>query len=177
MTDDVVHVDLTGRAPDALVDVPAVTGLDEIADRLRNVDAGSITLLVDARPGFSVVYSLKIDGPQLAAWRRAAKDDNTGFVDDYQWERTILAAQCREIRVDGKTMVEKATGKPVTFRSAELWAFLNVPAGAPAGAGMAVRAFYAGNDFAIDAAADKVITEAGYGKAAQVDPTSGPSST
>lgn len=165
------------RAPDPLVDAPEVTPLEQLADDLGQVDAGTVTLLVDARPGWSVVYSLGVDSSRLAGWRRAAFDENLKATDEGLWHRTILAAQCREIRKDGKLVADTA-GRPLSFFSDEFWRLLGVPAGAPSGSTEAVRKFYA-NDFAVSAAADKLLVDAGFGRQAREapDPTAGSSSS
>ena len=68
-------IDLRHRNSDPLIDAPAASHLEMLADELGAVDAGTVPLLVDARPGWSVLYSLGIDGPTLAGWRRACRDD------------------------------------------------------------------------------------------------------
>lgn len=177
MTDIATHVDLARHTADAAIDVPPTTSLELVADMLGSVDPGTVTLKVDNRPGFDVVYSLKLEGAQLVAWRRGAKDEMTptGY-DEFQWRRMILAAQCVEIRNGGVKVVESG-GANVTFRSAEFQRLLHVPAGATSGAVEAVKKFYA-NDFAVTAAAEKIIELAGMGKDAEVvaNPTPGPSS-
>lgn len=177
MTDTQFDLRRNGRPADVQVDAAAVTPLEELASELAAPETRTISLLVDSRPGWSVVYSLGVDGPQLAGWRRAARDENIeGGVDEYLWHRTILAAQGREIRRDGKLVVDEA-GRPLTFFSEQLWRTLKVPAGSPSGATEAVRRFYA-NDFHVSAAADRIIVDAGFGKKAREapDPTSGSSS-
>jgi hypothetical protein len=177
MTDTATHVDMTRHA-DRVIDVPGTTNLEMIADQLGAIDPGTVTLKCDTRTGFDVVFSLRLDGAQLVAWRRGAKDDlaPSGY-DEFQWRRVILAAQCVEIRKNGVKVVEQSTGIPVTFRSPEFQRLLKVPQGSPSGSVEAVRKFYA-NDFAVTAAAEKVIELAGMGKDAEVvvNPTPGPSS-
>jgi hypothetical protein len=170
------HFDMR-RPADPHVDAAAVTPLEELAAELAAPDRRTVTLLVESRPGWSVLYSLAIDGPQLAGWRRAAKDENadTG-VDEWLWQRTICAAQCVEIRRGGAKVTDRA-GKPLTFFSETLWSILKVPAGAPSGATEAVRKFYA-NDFDVAAVSDEIVSRAGFGKKAREapDPTPGSSS-
>lgn len=157
-----------GRAPDRMVDAPDVTPLEELATELGQVDPGTVTLLVDARPDWSITYSLGIDASRLAAWRRAAYDDNTKVTDDDLWHRTILAALCKEIRKEGK-LVADSTGRPLSFFSEDFWRHLGVPAGSPAGSTEAVRKFYA-NDFAVSSAANRLLVGAGLGKEAREAP-------
>lgn len=156
------------RARDATVDVEPVTTLEQLADELVPVDLGETDLLVDNRPGWSVLYSLNLDGHQLSAWRRAARDDIADQVDDHLFNRSILAGQCRHICKDGKKLVDEA-GQPVTFHSASLWRLLGVPAGAPSGATEAVKKFY-GSDFAVVSTASAVLADAGFGKQARKAP-------
>ncbi len=161
---------------DVAVDTPTSTALADLAAELGRVTAGNLTLLVDSRPGWSVRYSLDIDGAQLAAWRRAAHNETTDTTDDYQWYRTILAAKCVDIRRDGTPVVDSA-GVQLNFFNAELQRLLGVPAGAPSGGTEAVRRFYA-SDFATASTANRLIGDAGFGKAAReaADPTFGSSS-
>lgn len=164
------------RPADALVDVVPLTALDELADELRPITARTVNLLVDSRPGWSVVYGLDLEGGKLNAWRRAARDENLDQVDEDLWNRTILAAHCREIRRHGAKVTDE-TGRTLTFWSESLWRLLGVPAGAPSGATEAVGRFY-GGDFAVAGAVTTVLDEAGFGRAAKKapDPTGGSSS-
>jgi hypothetical protein len=173
---DLIDMRPTARAAQPAVTAPPMSDLEALADELAPVNAGTVTLLVDSRPGWGVTYSLGIDGPQLAGWRRANKDDTIpSGVDEFGWQRTILAAQCTGMVRQGAAVLDPQ-GRPVTFTSPELWRLLGVPAGSPSGATEAVRRFYA-NDFAVTSAADKVLSAAGFGKAAVEagNPTSGSS--
>lgn len=169
------HVDMRSmRTTDPILDAAPLSTLDLVADELGDVDAGTISLLVDKRPGWSVVYSLALDGPTLAGWRRAARDETTpSGVDEFAWQRTICAAQATQLYRNGTRMVDEQ-GQAVNFRNESLWRFLKVPASSPSGAVEAVRKFYA-NDFAVGAAAEAIMAKAGFGKAATEDPTIGSS--
>lgn len=175
--DAVTHIDMTGRVTtDTVLDAPPVTQLEALADELGPIAAKTVELVVDCRPGFTVVYELPRDGAQLAGWRKAAMGGaEPDDVNEALWHRVILVAQCRKIRRQNVDLVD-GTGKPVTFYSTDLWGMLKVPQGAPDGAAVAVQNFYGRNDFDVSAVASKLLADGGLGKAARVaDPTSGPS--
>lgn len=173
MSDAVVDL----RRRDPLAASPA-SALESLAEELRPVAEPTVELLVDARPGWSVVFSTRVDGPQVEGWRLACRDDtHEGRVDEHLWNRTILAGQCRELRHAGTATTDEA-GRTVTFGSETLWRLLGVPTGSPSGATAAVKAFYV-DDFAVQAAANELLAEAGFGRRPKKapDPTSGSSSS
>jgi hypothetical protein len=173
-------VDLTRRplevVADPLTNPEPVTSLDQISDMLGEIDLGTIMLAVDARPGFTVEYSLKMDSAKVTAWRVGCKEPlaPTGY-NEFQFFQTVLAGQCKRITVNGSTLVDPKTQRPVTFTSPDLAGMLKIPAGAPGAAVEAVKRFYV-NEFAVQAAYEMLTDKAGLGKTAtevEDHPTSG----
>jgi hypothetical protein len=177
------HVDMRRQA--SILDAEPMTPLDALRDELRPVQVKPIDLACPARSTgdvtYAVRYGLAVEGPRLAAWRRACVDefnkDANGIaqVDEFLWGRTICAAQCLAILRNGKPLVS-TDGQHLTFRHAELQELVGVVPDTQVAATEAVRRFYNGNDFDTSAAAAAILDAAGWGRTAkEVDPTKGPS--
>lgn len=159
------HVD----GPASSTDIPAghpsaveleaedLSDLDTLrADLAADVKLPDVTIPVETRPGYAVRYRLDVSQQQLDAWRKLAKDrKRDGGIASERFSALILANTCTAIVRAGKVVTED--GEPITFRSRE---FLELTGSARAADG--VGKFY-GLDAHVDAAARRVLVDAGWG--------------
>ncbi|HEX3542793.1 MAG TPA: hypothetical protein VHT75_20360 [Acidimicrobiales bacterium] len=172
-----LEVDLTGRktAPtDPLLDVQPVTLLDGLADELAEIVGGEVTFPAKTRPGYTVTFSVDVDGPQVAAMRQRAKDDSQpDGTNTFQWAAAVIATYCRAVSRQGQRIVD-AGGSLVTFTHKDLQQILGVANHPVSPAAAAVKKFY-GSDAAVMSTALALLKKAGYGEDVTEDPTPGSS--
>jgi hypothetical protein len=139
---------------------PAPTVLDGLLDALdREIGKQSVTLGVQARPGWEVRYSVDIPYEQRAQWQQAAADPAMplGF-NEVQVAAVALAACCQAIVCDGEDVTD--TAGPVTFASPDLQRRLGVARPVDA-----VRKLYRFDGHVL-ASGNELMREAGYGQGA-----------
>jgi hypothetical protein len=121
---------------------------------------------VEGRPGWSVRYRTDFTGKDLDGLRKNAKDRRfADGVDGIKFAALLLALTCQGIRRHGQDL-ELDGASPVTFTSPELQSLLGTR-----DANSTVRKLY-GLEGHVDAAARKLMAEAGWGDEADLaDPT------
>jgi hypothetical protein len=130
-----------------------------LADLDREVGQQTITLGVQARPGWEVRYRVDIPYEQLAQWRMAAADPTMpGGMNDLQVACAALASCCQGIVLDGEDVTDG--GQPVTFATPDLMRRLGVTR--PVDAVRKLHRF----DGHVVAVGQALLREAGYGQGA-----------
>lgn len=159
--EDYLDPDLAGLGDDVSGD----TDLDQLRAELKAEVADTTVLNVDGRPGWSVRYRTDFTGKDLDLLRKRAKDRKfADGIDGVKFGALLLAITCEAIRRRGEDV--ELEGKVATFQSRAFMAELGT-----ATAVETVRRFY-GLDGHVDAAARKLMAEAGWGDdATEADPT------
>lgn len=152
------------------LDQPEPSDLDDLRAELTAQVAPSTVIKVLGRPRYAVRFRTDFTGKDLDNLRKRAKDKRyKDGVDGIRFASLLLALTCEAILRDGKPLDLDGTS-PVTFTSRELQDLLGT-AGNPNPADATVRALY-GLEGHVNAAAEKLMTEAGWGDEADVaDPT------
>lgn len=150
----------------APVELDSGSDLEDLrAELTAEVESATEPLVVPARPRYSVVYSTDVEGRELDAYRKRAKDrKRVDGIDGVRFASLLLANKCLAIHRNGEPLV--LDGEVATFRHPELLELIGA-----AGAAEAVVKLY-GRDGDVDAAARRVMTDAGWGDdAVDADPT------
>lgn len=149
-------------------DSEEASDLDELRAELNTVVVPTVTLKVEGRPGYAVTYRTNIEGKELDLLRKRAKDRKfSDGIDGVKFGALLLATTCVDVLRGGKSLGELlGVEGPVTFTSRPLQALMET-----ASADETIRKFY-GLEGGVDAAATRVLREAGWGdEAGDADPT------
>lgn len=142
--------------------------LDDLKAELGATERPTVTIRVPQRPRYSVRCRLDFTGKELDGIRKKAKDRKfSDGIDGPKFAALLIAITCVDILRDGKPLAE-ALGieGPVTFTTRPLQALMETAA-----ATETARKLFA-LDGDLDAAAQKVLRDAGWGdEAAEADPT------
>lgn len=146
----------------------AGSDLDELRAELNADVSPTVTLKVEGRPGWAVIYRIDFTGKDVDGVRRQAKDKRfADGVDGVKFAAILLALTCQGITRNGVPLEETiGEDKPVTFTSRSLQELLGTH-----DANSTVRKVY-GLEGHVDAAARRLMAEAGWGDEADLaDPT------
>lgn len=149
------------------LDAPEATSdLDDIAAELTAEVAPTTTIVVEGRPDYAVRYRTNITAQDLDSLRKRAKNKRfSDGIDTVKFSSLLLAFTAQAIIRKG-TDLELDGVTPVTFTTRELQAVYGT-----GDADTTVRKFF-GLEGHVDAAARKLLTEAGWGDEADTaDPT------
>lgn len=154
---------------DGLETADEPSDLDDIRGELAADVVPTVTLPVDPRPGYTVVYRIDFTSLDLDGLRKRSKDRRfTDKIDGVKLDALLLAFTCQDVLRHGVSLGQ-ALGEdgPVTFTSRALQELYGT-----SDAQSTVRAFY-GLEGYLDGAARKLLSEAGWGDDVDIatDPT------
>lgn len=158
--------DLIDDNDDELLDLEETSDLASIRDELTTALVETTDIEVLGRPGYAVRCRLEIEGKDLERLRQRSKSKRfADGIDGIKYAALVLATYTTAIIRKG-TPLDLGTDAPVTFTTPEFQRLLGT-----ADADSTVRAFF-GREGHIDAAARRLMDEAGWGEDAYiVDPT------
>lgn len=148
------------------LEAEATSDLDDIAAELTADVVPTTVIAVEGRPGYAVRFRTNFTGQDLDSLRKRAKNKRfSDGVDTVKFSSLLLAFATQGIVRKGADLDLDGVS-PVTFTTRELQAMYGTD-----NADATVRKFYALEGH-IDAAARKLLTEAGWGDEADtLDPT------
>lgn len=150
-------------APADLLDPPTATSdLDQLrADMARDV-LEEVVLPVPSRPGYESVHVADLPAETINDLRRRCRDKNSpDGINAIKLVASILVITNTAVRKNGQRLVDER-GEPLNYRSAEWLEIMGEPS-----AVRATRKFY-GRDGEMTAAANALMTAAGWGESLEV---------
>ena len=163
-TVDDVDPDLAGIGDDE----QEASDLDALRAELNAEVAPTTTIPVAGRPGYAVRFRTNFTGRDLDSLRKKAKDKRmVDGIDGVRFASLLLAFSCQGITRNGRELAEDLDlNAPATFTTRELQELLGTTT-----ADATVRKLY-GLEGHVDAAARRLMTEAGWGDEVDaLDPT------